>query len=122
MYTGIKHYLAGSCVALSMFLGGCFGFCGAAPNQSEISVYLTDDVSGTPVRAPAFTEQGMALTPICQDAQTSDPELCTSQLLVVGYAMHEITVSAPGYAPQVVTVDTEASDSVHLAIQLHPIK
>ena len=112
------HYLAGSFVALALLLGGCF--CGAGPNQTEISMYVTDGASGTPIRSPAFTEQGSPLSASCQERQASDPTLCMAELLVLDPALHTITVSAPGYAPQTVTVDTQENGAVHLAVNLQP--
>ena len=126
MYAHIKAYLlGGSLVALSL-LSGCGilgGFCGAAPqSQSEVSLYVTDSTTGTPVRSPTFDRQGAPLTSSCQQPQSADPGLCESQLLFVDPGQWKITVSAPGYTAQTVSVDTEASDSVHLAVQLHAVK
>jgi hypothetical protein len=104
-------------------LPGCFGsgflFCGgAAPSQTEVSIYPTDAATGSPVRAVSFTEQGTAIDSSCGEPAASDATLCVSEVLLVDPGSHVITISAPGYTPQTVTFDAVADQSVHQAVQL----
>ena len=94
------------------------GFCGANPGGTEVSLYLTDASTGKPVEAPTFAEGSTALTSSCQQPVSGDLLACTSQLIALSSAVHQITISAPGYQSTTVTVDTTASADVHLAVAL----
>ncbi len=120
MYTHFKKLLGGSLVVMALFLGGCpLGFCGAGPDESqtEISLYVTDSATGTPVPNPTFLEGGTALSSSCQQMDP-DSGLCASELLLVDPGVHSITVTADGYAPQSLTVDTSSIESAHVAVEM----
>lgn len=123
MYFGIKNRLTASVLVLAGSLGlvglpGCIGFCGAAPGQTEVSIYPTDASTGAPLRSVSFTEQGTTLDGYCGQPAATDPTLCMADVLLVDPGPHVITVSAPGYASQTVTVDIQGDQSVHQAVQL----
>jgi hypothetical protein len=115
-----SKWISGAMAAVAMMLGGCF--CGAGPSQTEASLYVSDAANGASVKSPAFTENGEALVAKCGEPDANDPTVCTSDLLVLDAGVHTITVSAEGYAPQTVTVDTSNMDSVHLAVELSAAK
>jgi hypothetical protein len=102
-------------------LEGCLGFCGGAQsNQAEVSVFVSDAASGQPVPHPSFTENGVVTTSTCGEPDQSDPTVCTAELLVVDRDTKLIIgVSAPGYDPSTVQVDSSQIDSIHVAVTLH---
>lgn len=123
MYLRLKNRLIVSvwvfvgCLSL-IGLPGCIGFCGGAPSQAEVDVYPTDASNGAPIRSVSYTEQGTTVDGYCQDPSTPDSTVCMTEVLLVDPGPHVITVSAPGYAPQTITVAVQAGQSVHQAVQL----
>jgi hypothetical protein len=120
MKTNARRWVFQAATAAVLCLGGCF--CGAAPGQTEASLYVSDSATGQPVRAPSFTEGQAALSASCQQPDAKDPTLCTSQLLLLSPDVHTVTVAAAGYQSQQVTIDTSSMDSVHLAVEMTAAK
>jgi hypothetical protein len=81
------------------------------------SIFISDARTGDPIAGVILEEHGEELPSTCQE-DPAHPELCFSQIVVLTPAVHEISVEAPGYEPAIVTVDTTAMPSIHLAVQL----
>lgn len=107
-------------LSVALTLSGCF--CGAGFSGSEMSLYLTDSATGAPVRDPVFTEDGNSIYPNCMEPDAHDSSLCTAQVLWLSTGSHAIRVTAAGYAPETVQVDTQLTDSAHLAVQMHAMR
>lgn len=112
-------FIATSLMAVSLMLSGCFCGSGLGLDQTEVSLYLVDSATGAPVRAPGFTEEGQTLNARCYDLDAHDSSLCTSQVLTLDAGLHTIQVSAAGYAPETVQIDTQDANSAHLAVHMH---
>jgi hypothetical protein len=106
-----------SAMMVSVMASGCIGFCGGADNLTEASVYVTDS-EGEPVDSPQFHgDVGDTYYPSCGERDAN--QKCLYSVLNLTADRHEITVSAAGYDPETVEIDTTKNDSVHLAIALH---
>jgi hypothetical protein len=106
---------------LALLLGACGGFCGAGPGEVEASLYVSDAATGASVRQPEFTSDGTPLGASCQDPSAHDPLLCASWLLVGPPSRRSITVTATGYSPATVIVDTTTNESIHLAVEMRAL-
>ena len=106
-----------SAMMLSVLASGCIGFCGDGPdtNAREASLYVTDS-AGDPIQALRFTEYGANVNSTC--GEITSTQKCNYDILFLSQGSHAITVSADGYAPEVVNLDTTNNDSVHLAVTL----
>lgn len=120
MTTRLGTFFGTALMAVSLMLSGCF--CGAGLSGSELSLYLTDSATGAPVRDPVLTEEGQSIYPNCLELDAHDSSLCTAQVLWLSTGPHTIQVSAAGYAPETVQVDTQMTDSAHLAVQMHAMR
>jgi hypothetical protein len=106
-------------IADASMLEGCIGFCGgASANDAEVSLYVSDPSTGKPVPEPTFRMNGVEVQSTCVEPDRTDPQLCTSELIVLERGKHEIEVSAPGYRDTTVQVDTGTLDSVHISVSL----
>ena len=103
---------------LAVSLGGCVGFCSASPDEAEASLYVSDASTGARVRQPSFTENGADVRADCQQPDPNDSWLCASWVLVGAPGHHTIIVGARGYRSTTLTLDTSATDSIHLAVEL----
>jgi hypothetical protein len=110
--------VTGTLLLATLLCGGCpFGFCGASDSsETEATLYVSDAHTGQMIASPTFFEAESDLSANCSEYGNSSG--CDSYLLVLSAATHEIRVSAPGYLPQTVTVDTSSTTSVHLAVEL----
>jgi len=109
-------------VIWASFLGACgIGDCVAGPGEAEVSLYVTDAATGAAVRQPTFDTEGVPLTGICQDPSNQDPLVCTSWVIVGPPSRLAITVTAVGYHPATVKVDTTATMAIHLAVELEAL-
>jgi hypothetical protein len=95
---------------LPLLVTGCVGFCSAVPDNSEVTLYVSDAKTGRPIAAPTFSEAGQAISAQC------GAESCLLYVHSDG-ATHQLVVSAPGYRSQTVPVTT-TDESIHLGVEL----
>ncbi len=125
--TTTNKILGAALTAMVLLCGGCPGIddgdggwgCGSSnANQTEATIYVSDSKTGQPIAMPVFAEEGQTLVARCGEEEDTYPPQCLAQVLTLSAADHSIVVSAAGYFPQTVDVDTSATQSVHLAVEL----
>jgi hypothetical protein len=109
-------------IAHAATIEGCIGFCGGgSANDAEVSLHVSDSTTGKPVSEPTFRMNDVQIQSTCGEPDRTDPQLCTSDLIIIERGEHEIEVSAPGYRGSTVEVDTGDLDSVHISVSLQPV-
>jgi len=109
-------------LALSLTACGFGGGCDTGPGGgTEISLYVTDTATGAAVRNPEFaTFDGKPVGGTCQGPIVSRGA-CESWVLVMPPAKQEIRVTASGYKPALVDVNTTSVSSIHLAVEMETL-
>jgi hypothetical protein len=109
-------------LALSLTACGFGGGCDSGPGGgAEISLYVTDAATGAAVPNPEFaTFDGKQLGGTCQGPIAS-PGACESWVLVGPPAKQQIRITARGYKPALVDVDTTSVASIHLGVEMESL-
>ena len=123
--------LAGTLLTVMiLFCGGCpfggpddgGGWCGGAgPNQSEVSLYVSDADTGAIIDPASFAENGSALDATCSEEEQTYPAQCLSYVIIVSSTQHTVVVSAEGYRSESVSFDASNNPSIHLSVELHKL-
>jgi hypothetical protein len=92
---------------IALFALGCDPHyqCACPDVQAALLVHVLDAASKLPVANPSFSENATALTAYCDDASLPDAGSACATWRIAMSGHHVVTVSAPNYSPQMLTVD-----------------